>query len=191
MTQTKYSISTYNGEFFDFAKPEDYNFDIETIAHALSHICRYGGHSNWFYSVAEHSVYVSRVVPPELALCGLLHDASEAFVGDMPSPLKALCPEYREIEERVQAALAAHYDLPYPFPSEIHLADKALYKSEREQITNVADNVWHTDIKPASVRIACLSSKKAKNLFLSRFEELYNERYPGLRPEGTTQSKAA
>lgn len=173
--QPKYAISTKDGQFFDYNKPEDYRFDIEVIAHALSNICRYGGHSNRFYSVAEHSVLVSRVVPPELALCGLLHDASEAFVGDMPSPLKAMCQSYRTIENRVQAAIANSFGLPYPFPPEVHLADKMLYKAEREQIAPIPDLVWHTDIPAADVEIRGLTPGMAKTHFIARYKELTKE----------------
>lgn len=120
--QTKSSISTVSGRFFDILKPEDYEFDIDEIATALSNICRYTGHVNKFYSVAEHSVLVSRLVPSRLALAGLLHDASEAFVGDVSSPLKRLLPDYKRIEERVQEAIADQFGLPYPFPQEVHLS---------------------------------------------------------------------
>lgn len=170
--QPKYAISTRDGQFFDYNNPSAYRFDIEVIAHALSNLCRYGGHSDRFYSVAEHSVLVSRVVPPELALCGLLHDASEAFVGDMPSPLKAMCQSYRTIEGKVQEAIARYYSLPYPFPSEVHLADKMLYKAEREQIVPIPDLVWHTDILAANVEIRGLKPGMAKTHFIARYREL-------------------
>jgi hypothetical protein len=176
MSQTKYSISTYNGDFFDFNNTDKYHYDIETIAHALSNICRYGGHSNRFYSVAEHSVLVSTVVPPELALCGLLHDASEAFVGDMPSPLKALCQSYRTIEQRVQESMANQFGFPYPFPPEIKAADKAVYKAEREQITSSDDKFWHTEIVPANVIVNGYPPSVAKAIFLSRYLQLIEER---------------
>ena len=175
MTQTKYSISTYDGEFFDFKNPEGYDYSILEIVHALSNICRYGGHSNRFYSVAEHSVIVSKLVPSKYALIGLLHDASEAFVGDMPSPLKALCPEYREIEGRVHRAIAKAFDLPYPFPPEIKLADKQAYRAEREQITTVADNMWYTDIPPADINVQCLCPELAHWQFLQRFNQIKTE----------------
>lgn len=175
MTQTKYSISTYDGQFFDFNHPERYDYDINTIAHALSNICRYGGHSSKFYSVAEHSVLVSRIVPERLALCGLLHDASEAFVGDMPSPLKAMCQSYRTIEERVHKSIAEKFGLPYPFPPEIKLADKMVYKAERKQITSVDDEIWHVDMPAADVMVTGMSPKNAKAFFLSRYNELTND----------------
>jgi 5'-deoxynucleotidase YfbR-like HD superfamily hydrolase len=170
--QVKNSISTYNGDFFDFDHPESFDFDVETIAHALSNICRYGGHSSKFYSVAEHSVLVSRVVPSHLAMCGLFHDASEAFVGDMPSPLKAMCPDYRAIEERVHKEIATQFGLPYPFPPDIKYADKAVYKAERLQITSVDDTIWHIDIPPADVMVTGMDPKNAKQFFLSRYREL-------------------
>ena len=175
--QTKYSISTYDGSFFDFLKPEDYTFDIKTIAHALSNICRYGGHSSSFYSVAEHSVLVSQMVPPELALCGLLHDASEAFVGDMPSPLKALCQDYATIEGEVHKAIAEKFSLPYPFPPAIKLADKMVYKAERVKVTSVEDKIWYVDIPKADVVINFYPPTKAKRIFLARYEELTNDKY--------------
>lgn len=189
VNQPKYAVSTYGGRFFDFKHPERYDYDIEEIAHALSNVCRYGGHSRWFYSVAEHSVLVSRVVPPELALCGLLHDASEAFVGDMPSPLKALCASYKTIENRVQRAIADRFVLPYPFPAAIHLADKQVYKAEREQITSVDDNVWHTDILAADVEIEGWSPDHAFGMFLLRYKELKKDNNEVL--EEVFQAKAA
>lgn len=177
MTQPKYAISTLNGEFFDYTHPERYSFDIEVIAHALSNICRYGGHCDFFYSVAEHSVLVSKVVPPELALCGLLHDASEAFVGDMPSPLKAMCQSYRTIEDKVQSAIAERFGLPYPFPHEVHIADKELYKAERLVVAPVPDEVWHTDIFPADVNIVGYNNNQAYEVFMQRYSELTNGKY--------------
>jgi hypothetical protein len=111
MEQTKSSITTLSGKFFDILKPEEYEYDIEEIATALSNLCRYTGHVNTFYSVAEHSVLVSRIVPERLALAGLLHDASEAYLGDVSSPLKKLLPEYKRIEDRVQRAIEELLDL--------------------------------------------------------------------------------
>lgn len=175
--QTKYSISTYDGSFFDFHNPTNFSFDIETIAHALSNICRYGGHSNRFYSVAEHSILVSEVVPAKLALCGLLHDASEAFVGDMPSPLKALCQSYRDIEDKVHEAICAQYNLPFPFPSDIKLADKMVYRAERDQVTCVPDTLWHTEIAKAKVVVMCYPPEEAKFRFMERYRELTEPRY--------------
>jgi 5'-deoxynucleotidase YfbR-like HD superfamily hydrolase len=173
--QVTNSISLYNGDFFDYDNVQDHDYDIDVIAHSLSNICRYGGHSNKFYSVAEHCVLVSRVVPLDLALCGLLHDASEAYCGDVCKPLKNMLPAYEEIEDRVQEAIANHFNLPFPFPKEIHLADKAVYRAERRQITNAEDKIWFTHIPEADVLVTGMDPKNAKNFFLSRYYELTSE----------------
>ena len=172
--QTKSSISTVSGRFFDILKPEDYEFDIDEIATALSNICRYTGHVNKFYSVAEHSVLVSHLVPSRLALAGLLHDASEAFVGDVSSPLKKLLPEYKRIEERVQEAIADQVGLPYPFPQEVHEADKRMYWNERQNVApGPKDTLWHTEFRAArKVTATGMSPIIAKRMFLSRYKEI-------------------
>lgn len=186
--QTKTSIGLSNGDFFDFRDPKGHAFDIDCIAHALSNICRYTGHIRKFYSVAEHCVLVSRLVPAKYALEGLMHDASEAYVSDMASPLKAMLPGYRKIEESVQEALAAFYGLKYPFPPEIHLADKQMYQIERKTIANnVEDKLWYTDNKffdtPIEIFPTGMTPKNAKMFFLSRFNELTKngKGYQGVR----------
>lgn len=177
MEQTKSCISTVSGKFFDLLKPEDYEYDIEEIAHSLSNLCRYTGHSNTFYSVAEHSVLVSRLVPDKLALTGLLHDASEAFVGDVSSPLKKLLPEYRAIEDRIQQSIANHFGLEYPFPKEVHEADKRMYWQERQDVADngVRDTLWHQELRAArKVEARGMTPTMAKRMFMSRYKEIIN-----------------
>lgn len=81
-------IMTRTGKKFFPCNPRIEDVDVEDIAHALSHICRFGGHSSRFYSVAEHSIVASVLCPDEFKLKGLLHDAAEAYLGDVPSPMK-------------------------------------------------------------------------------------------------------
>lgn len=110
-------LQTYTGKHFHPFDPRPEEIDIEDIAHALSHECRWGGHTTRFYSVAWHSVMVARALEyrgPLASLRGLLHDASEAYLRDIPRPLK-LHPSmagYRAVEASVQAALYAHFGLP-------------------------------------------------------------------------------
>lgn len=178
--QTRSSITVTGGEYFDILNPTAYDYPIEVIANALSNICRYTGHVNRFYSVAEHSVLVSRIVPTKLALAGLLHDASEAFVGDVSSPLKKLLPEYQKIEDSIQEAIANHFNLEYPFGQEIHDADKRVYWAERSTVAPGKDGLWHQELRATrKVTPAGMTPIMAKRMFLARFNELtkgeYNE----------------
>ena len=170
--QTKTCIAIYNGDYFDISNPEGHDFDIDVIAHSLSRLCRFTGHTTRHYSVAEHSVLVSRLVPTYLAFDALMHDAAEAYLGDVSSPLKAMLPEYKVIEARVEKAIADHFGLRYPMPIEVKHADKQLYRQEIKQITNGKDALWHTDEPEVKVMIAGMQAKDAKNFFLHRFYEL-------------------
>lgn len=106
--------------------------NIDDIAHALSRICRFGGHCAGFLSVAEHSVHVSRLVPPEFQLDALLHDASEAYLGDMCRPLKRMeeMQAYRDAEQRAERAVAEFFGLTYPMPDVVRRADSERLKVE-------------------------------------------------------------
>lgn len=176
--QTKTCISTWSGQWFDILDPASYDYDIEEIAHSLSNICRYTGHTNEFYSVAEHSVLVSRLVPNNLAMCGLLHDAGEAYLGDVSSPLKALLPEYKAIELQVERAIASYFGIPFPFPPEIKDADNKMYWQERQDIANngIRDRMWHQDHRAArKVEARGMPPHAAKKFFLSRYNEIIEQ----------------
>ncbi len=100
------TIKTYTGQQFSYESPTADMIRIEDIGHALSMICRFGGQAREFYSVAQHSLLVAELAPQEFAFDALLHDASEAYCGDMVRPLKNLLPGYREIEEKIHRAIA-------------------------------------------------------------------------------------
>ena len=108
--------------------PDDVH--IVDIATALSRECRYAGHASHFYSVAQHSVLCSRIVPPELAIEALLHDAAEAYIKDIPTPLKRQLPDYKEIEARFDWVIRVHFGLPeIPSPA-VKEADNILLVTE-------------------------------------------------------------
>lgn len=178
MEQTESCITTASGKFFDILKPEEYEYDIEEIATALSNLCRYTGHVNTFYSVAEHSVLVSRIVPERLAMAGLLHDASEAYLGDVSSPLKKLLPEYKRIEDRVQRAIAGAFGVAEGFDHpEVHAADKRMYWQERQSVADngIRDKLWHQDLRATrKVEAMGMSPMMARRMFIKRYREIAN-----------------
>lgn len=117
-------LTTYGGRKVDLLEPRPDDIDLLDIAHALSMICRYGGHCPRFYSVAEHSVLVSHIVPRRLALFGLLHDAHEAYLGDVITPLKNLLPPYRDIAQKWDQAISKKFKVDLTnLPVEVHQAD--------------------------------------------------------------------
>lgn len=124
-------IVTVNDNWFDFVNPTPDMIDINDIAHALSHICRYTGHTHKFYSVAQHSVMISRMLPREYALEGLLHDAAETYMGDVNTPLKSLLPKYRAFENKILKVVADKFKLQFPFPDCVNEADHKMYGYER------------------------------------------------------------
>lgn len=153
----KPTIALASGRHFNLLQPESNQPPlVEDIAHALSNLCRFTGHTNGFYSVAQHSLYVSRLLPPELELAGLLHDAAEAFIGDVSSPLKACLPEYRRIEQRLEAWLAKHFGIPHPMPLEVKVADLRMLATEKRDLMRGGDAIdWSQleGVRPADFAI--------------------------------------
>jgi hypothetical protein len=127
-------IQLSNGHLFDLERPDPSLIDIRMLAASLSKLCRFNGHVKRFYSVAEHCVFVSELVAPEFALKGLLHDATEAFVGDMVSPLKATQPAYKKVEHRVARAIKAAFFVPDGGNREVKQADRIAGITEANQL---------------------------------------------------------
>jgi hypothetical protein len=122
-------IRTSSGIYIDVFEPTEDMITIEDIAHSLSHQCRYGGHLPVFYSVAQHSIYCcENVEGEENKLSALLHDASEAYLLDMPRPIKYHLADYRDIEDKLMRVIATKFGFEYPLSKEVKVVDeKALH----------------------------------------------------------------
>lgn len=168
------TLTTWSGRKVDYANPLPEQICIQDIATALSRECRYAGHASHFYSVAQHSVLCSRIVPPELAIEALLHDASEAYLKDIPSPLKALLPDYKVIEARFERAIREHFELPELHSQSVKEADNILLVTEIRDLFLPGRILHKTPIaaEPMKGRIWPLAPETAKDQFLERFNFL-------------------
>lgn len=167
------TILLHSGAYFDFLAPEQSAFTIDDIAHALSMICRFAGHCGRFYSVAQHSVHCCDLAPPEHAYAALMHDAPEAFVGDVAKPLKVMLPDYKIIEDRVEAAVFERFGVPSPLPSCVKEIDIVMLATEQVQLMANRDDWNYTrGRKPADIIIPEWSQSRAKWEFLSRVSRL-------------------
>ena len=174
------AIRTFSGVLFDFAHPELSPISLVDIAHSLSLLCRFAGHTKKFYSVAEHAVRVSYACEPELAMWGLHHDDSECYCVDIPRPLKHLegMENYREHERKVQKAIIAElnsilrmHDLAETEPTEVKWADMRLLVTEQRDLLHNS----HPDFKsvpPLKNEIKPWSSRKANYIYQIRHAEL-------------------
>jgi hypothetical protein len=173
-------IKTYSGKKFWAFEPNPEDVSLEDIAHALAHKCRYNGHCIKFYSVAEHSVHVSRYVPTEHERWGLLHDGEEAFspFGDIPRPFKENLPpsiaaHVLGINEKIQQAICQRFDLEMIEPQEVKHVDTRILMDEGDQLMLGGTATWGWKLPKLGVDLSNpLSPDAAKELFLARAAEL-------------------
>lgn len=164
-------ITTVSGKKVTFRDPQDDQIDIKDIAYSLANQCRFNGHVS-FYSVAEHSVAVASRMAPDQQLAGLLHDASEAYLSDIPSPIKQFLPDYLLMEETMQKAINKKYGVETVTP-DVKFADKDALHTEAFYLMNNPDwipKAWQPSKRWA--RPACLPPVEAYKLFMTWFEDL-------------------
>lgn len=158
-------IRTFTGIYVNVFQPTVDMIRIEDIAHALSHQCRFSGHTKEFYSVAQHSVLCSEIVDKcgdyDNVLPALLHDSPEAYLVDVPTPIKYKLADYKPIENNLMKVIAERFSFPFPFDKIIKQADEMMLQREWEQL--MIGNVNH---------FTCWSPKEAKEKFLETFYEL-------------------
>jgi uncharacterized protein len=167
------TILLQSGKYFDLLNPEKSEFTIEDIAHGLSNTCRFAGQCRKFYSVAEHCVLASYFVEPGYELDALLHDASEAFVGDVTRPLKELLPDYKNIEGEVSRAIIRRYEVWRTESQPVKTIDLILLATEQQQLMLNNDS-WEciVDTPPLQIGIECWDPGYAKMRFLERYYHL-------------------
>ncbi|QIG68870.1 putative metal-dependent phosphohydrolase protein [Rhizobium phage RHph_Y55] len=165
-------LTTYTGTEFVPSAPVAEDVHPLDIIHPLSLQCRYGGHVKRFYSVAEHCVHLSHLVAPKHALWALLHDASEAYIVDIPAPVKALLPEYLGIEEQIMAAVCERFGLAPEMPDEVRHADIRIRSDEGMELIH-GSHPWIIPEDSFGIELDCFSPARARTVFLSRLRELW------------------
>lgn len=171
-------ITTHSGLHFDYSKPNPDAIYIRDIAIALSRECRFTGQSQKFYSVAQHSVECSYIVPDAFKLEALLHDAVEAYCKDIPSPLKKLLPDYQKIENNIDLVIRKKFNLPLTISAEVKRADLIMLATEHRDIANDGKEWPMLDGIPLLERkIKCMSSEESYDKFLELFFELIRSRF--------------
>lgn len=154
-TLTTTHLRTYMGKNLDVFNPDPSQIDIMDIAHALSNQCRWGGHTRIFYSVAQHSIAVANRLVPALRVQGLLHDAAEAYLVDLPRPIKKNISEYSQIEDNLMKVIAAKFEFDYPFHPEVLKADDAELQREYEIFMLREEGLfvgqYNCDLRPSQV----------------------------------------
>ena len=170
------SIMVYTGGFVNPTNIQPSDVHIEDIAHALSLICRFNGHIDKFYSVAEHSLLVSKAAgeaySDEVALVGLLHDATECYISDIPRPIKSLLPGYKELELSVEKVIFRAFGLNHHLMSLVKEFDTAILVDEANALMPKA--TWQEEIgQGLGLKIEALSPADAEWAFLETFKRLY------------------
>lgn len=169
-------ISTYTGRVFSLDRPSPEQVDIEDIARSLSKLCRFVGHCQEFYSVAQHSVLVSLCIEEEdLRLPALLHDAHEAYLGDVSRPLKALAAltAWDRIARRVDSAIARKFGLPHILFDHqlVKRADSRMLATEHRDIM-LSSTPWVDQLEPYPIKITPWGPGMAYIRFMARFKQL-------------------
>jgi 5'-nucleotidase len=178
-------IQTVSGRRIDPFAPDPDQIDLDDIAQALSNQCRFGGHCRVFYSVAQHSCLAADLIAADVAavadrLWALLHDAPEAYLVDLPHPLKHRSPlgdVYREAESLLQAAICRRFRLPLEPPRSLKAIDRALLATERKTLAQVA---WHwpelEGAQPLDIEIEPWLPQRAAEEFRGRYAAFERDR---------------
>lgn len=167
-------IETYSGQKFYFMNPDPDDISIEDIAHSLGMQVRYTGHAQHFYSIAEHSILVSRLCRNQNKLWGLLHDASEAYLTDVATPVKAQLTNYKQIERNLMDAICLKFGIHNVMPEDVHACDMTALRVEAKQLMHSGGRDWKINRENPTIPIIdwefdLYSPSDAKDKFLETF----------------------
>lgn len=175
-------IELLSGARMDYLHPENSDATIEDIGHALSNVCRFSGHLPRFYSVAQHAVNASKVVEAmgqtrEEQFTALMHDTAEAFTNDLPTPLKTAFPIFKELEVKIESAMADRFGFTFPLSSTVKMADTIMLGLEKEHVKKnlsrwaILDGINYNTWKPY-VDLSRMAPDRAYEQFMERYERL-------------------
>jgi len=148
-----YWIQTYSGKKFSYTDPQPESIAKSDIIAALSRESRYAGHTKWTYTVAQHSVYCSQMIDPEFAREAFAHDFAEAYIKDLPHPLKQLIREisgntWRTIENRIMEVVSEAVGVTFPFDAKVKQVDLRMMSTERKYLLGESPEPWDCNLAP-------------------------------------------
>ena len=163
-------ILTYTGKRFDLYEPDADVIDPRDISHSLAHLCRFNGHTREFYSVAQHCCMVAELVPDEDKLAALLHDATEAYIGDMVRPLKQWMHAYKDVENWIWDRICTRFDLDQDLPASVRQTDLIVLATERRDLMPADPAIWGCliGIEPTAEIIRPWSATEARLTYHQR-----------------------
>jgi|SRR6187549_2503943 len=171
-------ILTHSGKKVDPFNPNPNDIVISDIIHALSNICRFSGHTRRFYSVAEHSIFVSQHVDEEFKLTALLHDAAEAYLLDVPTPIKQLFPAYKEAEDRMLEIIMKKFGGLWPIPEAVKQEDERMLATEAVYLLDANIAEWGLKTSPYACNFNTETAPNSADLqryFFTIFDELFRK----------------
>jgi hypothetical protein len=164
-------IRTNSGKYINLLSPHEDDIDINDIVHSLCNLQRFNGHLNEPFSVAHHCLHVSWRVDKEHQLAALLHDASEAYIADIPSPLKKLLPEYKRIEHNMMKVIAKKFGFKYPFHEQVLKADQDQLLYEWDIfVKGKTESDYHIELISATDSL--VNALGVKNTFMNMFDNI-------------------
>jgi 5'-deoxynucleotidase YfbR-like HD superfamily hydrolase len=181
-------IQTYSGIAFDILNPTPETILVPDIAHSLSMLCRFTGHSRKFYSVAQHSILCYKLLPDDmeyLRLPALLHDAQEAYIQDLSTPLKRLFPRYKKIEDTLAGAIAKRFHLEEEDFKLVKVYDRMALEIESKALLGPRHPIWSEyqtefpsgyDLDYALLQVEPMTPEEAEAEFLKVFNKLWLDR---------------